>query len=302
MIIRRIPLKGLFYKTLIFVSKTLGLWVFSLFAWIVSTGYFFLFPRRVGVGIRFYKALFPDKGWHYHYWYTWKQYHNFTDLFVDRMLLTRFNTISFRSTGLEHLVEAARNGTGGVILMSHMGSWEVAALLLKKELPDINLLLYMGTKNKEQIETMQKEGVAQAGIRVIALDKDGGSPFDIVEGIKFLKGGDFVSMTGDTIWNRDQRSVPVRFLGHEAHLPETPHLFALLSGAPVFIFFSYRISRRTYHFSITKPIYVKAALRTERKEAVRKSAQEYAKILEQSVRNHPFQWYHFEPFLGKKID
>ncbi|MBW1868224.1 MAG: lysophospholipid acyltransferase family protein [Deltaproteobacteria bacterium] len=295
-------MKGLFYKTLIFVSKTLGLWVFSLFAWIVSTGYFFLFPRRVGAGIRFYKALFPDKGWHYHYWYTWKQYHNFTDLFVDRMLLTRFNTISFRSTGLEHLVEAARNGTGGVILMSHMGSWEVAALLLKKELPDINLLLYMGTKNKEQIETMQKEGVAQAGIRVIALDKDGGSPFDIVEGIKFLKGGDFVSMTGDTIWNRDQRSVPVRFLGHEAHLPETPHLFALLSGAPVFIFFSYRISRRTYHFSITKPIYVKAALRTERKEAVRKSAQEYAEILEQSVRNHPFQWYHFEPFLGKKID
>lgn len=186
--------------------------------------------------------------------------------------------------------------------MSHMGSWEVAALLLKKELPDINLLLYMGTKNKEQIETMQKEGVAQAGIRVIALDKDGGSPFDIVEGIKFLKGGDFVSMTGDTIWNREQRSVPVRFLGHEAHLPETPHLFALLSGAPVFIFFSYRISRKTYHFSITKPIYVKAALRTERKEAVRKSAQEYAKILEQSVRNHPFQWYHFEPFLGKKID
>ena len=186
--------------------------------------------------------------------------------------------------------------------MSHMGSWEVAALLLKKELPEIKLLLYMGTKNKEQIEAMQKEGIAQAGIRVIALDKDGGSPFDIVEGIKFLKGGDFVSMTGDTIWNREQRSVPVRFLGHEAHLPETPHLFALLSGRPLFIFFSYRISRKTYHFSITKPIYVKAALRSERKEGVRKSAQEYAEILEQAVRKHPFQWYHFEPFLGRKID
>ena len=295
-------MKGLFYKALILASKTLGLWVFVLFAWIVSTGYFFLFSRRVGVSVRFYKALFPDKGWHYLLWYTWKQYHNFTDLFLDRMLLTRFSAISFKSIGLEHLVEAARNGTGGVILMSHMGSWEVAALLLKKELPDIKLLLYMGTKNKEQIEAMQKEGIVQAGIRVIALDKDGGSPFDIVEGIKFLQGGDFVSMTGDVIWNKDQRSVPVRFLGHEAHLPETPHLFALLSGTPLFIFFSYRIGRRTYHFSITKPIYVRAALRTKRKEAVRKSAQEYAEILEQAVRNHPFQWYHFEPFIGRKID
>ena len=296
------PMKGLFYKALIFASKALGHWVFVLFAWIVSTGYFFLFPRRVGIGVRFYKALFPDKGWHYHYWYTWKQFHNFTDLFLDRMLLASSGAISFRSTGLEHLKEAAKNGTGGVILMSHMGSWEVAALLLKKELPDIKLLLYMGIKNKEQIEAMQKEGAVQAGIRVIALDKVEGSPFDIVEGIKFLQGGDFVSMTGDVIWNKDQRSVPVRFLGHEAHLPETPHLFALLSGAPLFIFFSYRISRKTYDFSITKPIYVKAALRAERKEAVRKSAQEYAEILEQSVRNHPLQWYHFEPFLGRKID
>jgi len=295
-------MKGLFYKALILASKRLGLWVFVLFAWIVSTGYFFLFPRRVGVGIRFYKALFPDKGWLHHLWYTWRQYHNFTGLFTDRLLLARSGAISFRSIGLEHLKETARDGTGGVILMSHMGSWEVAALLLKRELPGIKLLLYMGTKNKEQIEAMQKEGVIQAGIRVIALDKDEGSPFDIVEGIRFLRGGGFVSMTGDVIWNKNQRSVPVRFLGHEAHLPETPHLFALLSDTPLFIFFSYRISRRAYLFSITKPIYVKAALRSERKEAVRKSAQEYAEILEQAVREHPFQWYHFEPFLGKKED
>ena len=295
-------MKGLFYKALILASKKLGLWVFALFAWIVSTGYFFLFPRRVGVGVRFYKALFPNKGWRYHLWYTWRQYHNFTDLFLDRVLLARSGAISFRSVGLEHLKEAAKTGKGGIILMSHMGSWEVAALLLKKELPGIKLLLYMGTKNKEQIEAMQKEGVIHAGIRIIALDKVGGSPFDIVEGIRFLQGGNFVSMTGDVIWNKDQRSVPVQLFGHEARLPETPHIFALLSGAPLFIFFSYRISKKTYRFSITKPIYVKTASRTKRKEAVRKSAQEYAEILEQAVRNHPLQWYHFEPFLGRKID
>ncbi len=58
-------MKKLFYKTLIWVSRILGLWVFRLFAWIVSTGYFCLFPRRVATGVRFYGALFPNRDWRY---------------------------------------------------------------------------------------------------------------------------------------------------------------------------------------------------------------------------------------------
>jgi predicted LPLAT superfamily acyltransferase len=295
-------MKKLFYKTLIWVSRILGLWVFSLFAWIVSTGYICLFPRRVATGVRFYGALFPYRDWRYHLWCTWRQYHSFTNLFLDRVLLQDSGDLYYTSEGFEYLQKAVKDGTGGIILMSHLGNWEVAAHLLKKKLPDIRLLLYMGIKQKEQIERMQKEGLSQTGIRTIAVDSEGGSPFEIVEGIMLLKDGGFVSMTGDVIWNENQRSVPVKFLGHEVHLPEVPYLLALLSGAPLFVFFSFSTGENHYHFSTSKGIYIKPAKRSEREEAIRKSAQNYADMLEKTLKEHPFQWYHFEHFLGMKSD
>jgi lauroyl/myristoyl acyltransferase len=223
-------------------------------------------------------------------------------VFLDRVLLQYRGDLSYTSEGFEHLQKAVKDGSGGVILMSHVGNWEVAAHLLKKKLPEIRLLLYMGIKQKEQIESMQKEGLSQTGIRIIAVDSEGGSPFELVEGIKQLKDGGFVSMTGDVIWNENQRSVPVKFLGHEIHLPEAPHLLALLSGAPLFVFFAFRNGKGHYHFSTSKGIYIKAAKRSEREEAIRKSAQNYSDMLEKILKEYPFQWYHFEPFLDMKSD
>jgi predicted LPLAT superfamily acyltransferase len=46
---------------------------------------------------------------------------------------------------------------------------------------------------------------------------------------------------------------------------------------------------------------VVAASRQQRQEAILESAQWYADQLESMVRQRPFEWYHFEPFL-KPID
>ena len=185
--------------------------------------------------------------------------------------------------------------------MSHAGSWDAAAHHLKRELPEISLLLYMGVKQKEQIERQQKDDFINAGIKVIGIDRDGGSPFDIVEGVKQLKGGGMVSMTGDVLWHRDQRSVRVSFLGYEAALPETPYLLALLSNVPLYVFFAWRTGRERYHVSISAPIVIESFSRNDRRKTIQKAAQEYADHLAENLRRHPFQWYHFEPFLGKKI-
>jgi predicted LPLAT superfamily acyltransferase len=111
-----------------------------------------------------------------------------------------------------------------------------------------------------------------------------------------------VSLTGDRIWRKDQRSIAVRFLGHEAFIPETPFIFAMLSGAPLYIFFAFQMGKQTYHFQILSPEYVQAKDRKDRKEAIGKAAQAYADSLEDMVRRYPFEWYHFEPFLGRRLD
>jgi predicted LPLAT superfamily acyltransferase len=290
-------MRKLFYKSITFLSPKWGSWIFLVFAWFVATGYFFLFPHRVYNSTQIYQALYPNRNRLFHLWCTWQQFHNFTHVFLDRYLLQKSDQITYTSEGIEYLEHAIDRGKGGILLMSHMGNWEVAAHLLKHNLKNLRLLLYMGVKQKEQIEQIQKDTLAQSGIQIIAADEGGGSPLDIVEGVKFIESGGVVSLTGDVVWKEDQRSIPVKFLGQEILLPETPHLFALLSGAPLYIFFAFRIGKTKYRFTLSEPIYLAAASREERVGAVRRSAQKYADILEAALRNHPLQWYHFRPLL-----
>ena len=299
-------MKDIFYRLLIALSKRMGLWVFRFMAWFVASGYFILFPGRVAVSVRFYGLLLPSRGRLYHLWCTWKQYHNFTYLYLDRFLLFGNHNLSFSHEGLEYLIDAVSRKEGGIILMSHVGNWEIAAHMLltihDRNAIRIKLLLYLGQKHKEQIERIQKESLIQSGVTLIVVDEDGGSPVDIVEGINFLKGGGLVSLTGDRIWHSDQRTVPVIFLGREVLLPEIPFVFALLSGAPLFIFFGCRVGKKAYHFQVLPPEYVRAKDRKDRQEAIRKAAQAYADRLEEKVRQYPFQWYHFEPLIERKPD
>jgi predicted LPLAT superfamily acyltransferase len=289
-------MKAIFYRILSWLTRCLGLWFFNLVAGGIATGYFLLFPRRVGVGVRFYRALFPRQYWVYHLWCTFRQFIDFTYVFRDRLVMSDDGTITSDFDGWEHLRDAM-GGSGGILLMSHMGNWEVAARLLKKTLPELRLLLYMGVKQQEQIEHLQKQAVRQSDIRIKGVDTSGGSPFDIVEGIRFLRGGGLVSLTGDRVWQGEQRTLPVRFLGRIVRLPAAPYVLAMAAGVPLFVFFALRTGGRHYHFSASAPIAVSAADRRQREAAMARAAQQYADLLEDAVRRHPFQWHHFEPLL-----
>ena len=285
----------IFPKILIFFSKRFGLWVFTLITWIISTGYFVFLPKRVFVSIRFYKVLFPEQSWKYHLWCTWKQYHNFTNIYLDRFMLRGLDDITYVPIGREHLKAAQNNKTGGIILMSHIGNWEIASHALKSE--GFKFLLFMGIKQKEQIERMKKKNLALSGIDFITVDQNSNSPFALLEGVNFLKKGGFISLTGDRIWNQKQRCVEVTFLGQKVLLPETPHLISLISGAPLLFFFCSQKGKSKYEFFMSKPYYVKATSRENRNEAIIQSAQHYANLLEEHLRKHPLEWYHFEKFL-----
>jgi len=286
-----------FYRCLTLAANILGPWFFVLLARGVAAGYFLLFPARVTIGVRFYRALFPDRGLLFHLLCTWRQFQNFTSLFLDRFLLQTGRDISYTFAGREHLLAALESGNGGILLMSHMGNWEIAAHLLRRSIPDLPLMLLMGRRAGDEIEHLQKRDLAQSGIRILAVDQASGSPFSLVEALSFLRRGGFVSMAGDTIWQAEERTVTVDFLGHTARLPETAHTLALVSGAPLFIFFAAKRNRGCYHFSASAPVTVRAATREARGRAIQRSAQAYADQIQAHLKASPFEWYHFERFL-----
>ena len=288
-------MKGLGYRLVLRLAELCGPWLLAVISRTIAVGYF-LFSGKVPESRRFYGALFPERRGIYHLWCAFRQYQNFTTIHLDRFLASRTDTTTFTSQGWEKL-EAVIGKQGGILLMSHLGNWEMAAKLLRRQKDDLRLLLYMGVKEKEGVEHMQKEDLRRAGVTIIGVDQEGGSPFAAVDGIRFLQSGGIVSMTGDIVWRIDQRKVRVRFLGHDAYVPEAPYIFALLSGAPLFVFFAFRSGKNSYHFTLSDPIAIRPHARQDREQAIADAAQQYADLLEKMLREHPFEWYHFDRFL-----
>jgi predicted LPLAT superfamily acyltransferase len=291
----------MFYRILPFLARVFGAWTFDLIARGIAAGYFLFAPGRVMVSVRFYRALFPQRGRLHHGWCAWKQFQNFTSVYLDRYLLQESGDIRYTYEGWEHIENALDRKTGGVILMSHLGNWEIAAHLMAHKRERIPLLLFMGQRAQAQIERIQKDDLRRRGIRIVSAEATGGTSFDLLEGLRFIQEGGLVSMSGDQIRSSGQRAVSVSMLGHEVRLPETPHLMAMLSGAPLLIFFSRRVGKKSYHLKTCGPFYVEKAPRRNRAEAIRKSAQGYADLLEAHLRLTPCEWYHFKSFLGRRL-
>jgi len=155
----------------------------------------------------------------------------------------------------------------------------------------------MGEKEAKQVAREQRETLMARGVRIHVATAQDASPFGGLEALQFMREGGFVSIAGDLVWT-DQRSlVPVKFFNRDVGLPAGPHLLALISGAPLFTLFTFRVKRGRHQIILSTPRRVKAASRTERSAAIQASAQEYASALESMVREHPFQWYIFEPFF-----
>ena len=287
-----------FYKLLSTAARHLGPGFFQLIARGIAGGYFFLFPRRTAVSVHFYRTLYPGRQALFHWKCAWRQFQNFTSLFLDRHLLQSGASIDYTFEGREHLINTLEQNRGGILLMSHLGNWELGARLLRRNMPLLRLMLYVGQRDRDQIERLQKHDLMVSGIRVVAVDQEGGSALDLVDGIAFLRSGGMVSMAGDMVWRPDQRAVPVRFLDHWVRLPEAPFMLALAVNVPLYVFFAAQRGRQAHHFSVSPPIHVTASHRALRGEAIRQAAQTYADHLETQLRRCPCEWYHFTPFLG----
>lgn len=270
-------------------------WVVRFIAFIIGIGYYLFSPSRARRSRDFYKILFPEKTRLHCLYYSLKQYLNFTRVFIDRFIQKDYTQTSWSADGWEFLQEAMSHKRGGIILMSHVGNWDAAAHLLKGE--GASLMIYMGEREKEHLEMQFKNKLKDKGIIIETLQEGENSPFKIIEGINFLRDGGFIAITGDRIWRQDQRTVKVKFLNRWILLSEIPHLMALMSEKPLYIFSSRKLKNNKFHFTSTEPYFVTAENRKERRVAIEKSVNNYSRELESMVRRNPFEWYHFEPFF-----
>jgi KDO2-lipid IV(A) lauroyltransferase len=195
-------------------------------------------------------------------------------------------------TGHERLVEAARQGTGAILLTAHVGNYEIGGLFLR-DFGASAAVAYVPDPSPV-IERHRAEARSRIGVEGIPVTS---SPFAFVPLLRALRAGQFVAMQGDRDVSGTGRALP--FFGRTASFPVGPFRLAAIAGVPVFPVFVLMERDGRYRTVVETPIRLALApfSRTEPDETELASAMGlWVSILERVIRENPSQWYLFTRF------
>ena len=187
----------------------------------------------------------------------------------------------------EELLKLLDRQCGFVLLMSHVGSWQVALSALSFINVPVNLLLGREHENIDRpyFETTGPE----TPYRVI---DPGGYLGGTLEMLEVLKKGEVLCVMGDRVSGSQKSFVKVEFLGGEAPFPYSGFKLASAAGVPVVVLFSYKNGPDSYALKISKIIHVPSNLGRCGKHFL-PYVTEYVQELESFVQIHPYQFFNF---------
>lgn len=195
-------------------------------------------------------------------------------------------------SGHERLVEAARQGTGAILLTAHVGNYELGGLFLR-DFGASAAVAYVPDPSPI-IEKNRAEARSRIGVKGIPVTS---SPFAFVPLLRALREGRFVAMQGDRDVSGTGLTLP--FLGKTSSFPVGPFRLAAVSGAPIFPVFVLMEPDGRYRTAVETPIRLGLApgSRSEPDEPELAAAMErWVTILSRVIRENPEQWYLFTRF------
>lgn len=190
----------------------------------------------------------------------------------------------FGYEGVGAIERAVRSGTGPILVMPHLGTWEWAAWWLAL-IPKMKVTAVVEPLEPPEVFEWFLSFRQRLGMDIIALGPDAGGRLAAAIGR-----GDVVCLLAD----RDVagNGVAVDFFGERTRLPAGPALLALRTGAPL-------IPAAVYWRGRGRHAVACPPLDTRRLGGIRadvsRVVQAYAAALEQLIRAAPEQWHLMSP-------
>ncbi len=185
-----------------------------------------------------------------------------------------------RVEGFEAFRAAAESGRGVVLLTGHLGNWEMGGAAIAARGVAIDVV-GKGMSNRlfqQDLFAMR----ARLGMRVIEMGEAS------KEALRALSAGRVVALLGDQQAHRGGVLVP--FFGRPASTARGPALFALRSGAPVFVAFALREDAPRARYAVTfEPLRIPPSGGADGE--VVSLLEAYGATLETAIRRAPEQYF-----------
>ncbi len=224
--------------------------------------------------------------------------HEFAVNLFDRMVVwgETLDQVHFEHAGSEHLFRLAREKRGGILLGSHLGSFDMMRLLAGHHGLVVNVLMF--TRHAERITRFFQRLSPDSQVRVIQLEP--GSIRTAFEVRACLERGEFVGILGDRPEpGPSARLASVPFLGRPAPFPLRPVLLAATLGCPLLFAVCVRRGETTYRAVVEPLSEGERVPRGQREERAREWLATYVAELERFCLEAPYQWFNFHPYWGE---
>jgi predicted LPLAT superfamily acyltransferase len=249
--------------------------------------YFLLFSNKARRASRLYlrRALAREPGWRDVY----RHYFCFSATILDRLyfLSGRHADFDIQVHGVEPLHAYLQRGQGCVLLGAHLGSFEVLRTLAV-QFGKVPFAMLMHIDNAHKMNAIIDGLNPEMASSIIAM----GSPDALLRAKEVIDAGGVIGMLSDRVRSGD-KTLPCRFFGAEAALPDGPLTFASITHAPVLLCLGLYRGKRRYdvHFELLAESI--DAPRAHRREAIHGYLQQYVSRLEYYCRIAPYNWFNF---------
>ena len=180
---------------------------------------------------------------------------------------------------------------GQILVCSHIGNAEICRALAPHH-PRFKLNVLIHSRHAAVLNgALRKLGADEISL-IQVTELDAGTMLLLHQK---LEAGEWIAVAGDREPLRGGKTVPVRFLGADADLPQGAWLLAALLKAQTNTLFCLRENGR-YRLRVRRFADAARWTRAGRAQAVREAAQRYAREMETVCAAHPLQWFNFFDF------
>ncbi len=220
-------------------------------------------------------------------WMTYKNHCAFSQVVIDRFAMYAGKKFRIKVEGYEIFKGLCEDPEGFIQLSSHIGNYEIAGYSLPTEEKRFNALVFGG--EKESVMTNRNRLFEGNNIRMIAMQPDMSHLFEIN---KVLADGEILSMPADRIFG-SQKNFRIPFLGSDAKFPQGPFLLAAVRDVPMLFVSVMKTGAKEYTAKVKR---IGKNADKSGKQRAEELAREYVAMLEESVNEHPAQWYNYFDF------